>query len=78
MRVLEKLLKIDYYFLGSSERLGGVWFIARVKVLAGHAFRIYIYLVFPSLLRREVVGVHLEFSGQGQVPGVEGRIHSIA
>jgi hypothetical protein len=25
-----------------------------------------------------VVGIHLEFGGQDQVPGIEGRIHPIA
>jgi hypothetical protein len=67
MRVLEKLLKIGYYFLGSIEWVRNVWFIARIKVLAGHAFRIYIDLVFPGLFRRKVIGIHLEFGYYSQV-----------
>jgi hypothetical protein len=49
MRVLEKLLEIGHYFLGSIEWVRGVWLVARIKILAGHAFRIYIDLVFPGL-----------------------------
>ena len=67
MRILEELLEIDYYFLSSIERLGGVRFITRIQILAGHTFRIYVYLVFPGLFRRKVVGVHLELGGYGQV-----------
>jgi hypothetical protein len=60
MRILEELFEIGYYFLNSIERLGGVRFIARIQILAGYIFRIYVYLVFPGLFRRKVVGVHLE------------------
>jgi hypothetical protein len=67
MRILEELLEIDYYFLSSIERLEGVRLIARIQILAGHIFYIYVYLVFPGLLRYKVVGVHLELGGYSQV-----------
>ena len=67
VQILEKLLKIDYYLLDSLKRLGGIGLIPRIEVFASYAFYIYIYLVFSSLFRREVVGVHLEFGGYSQV-----------
>jgi hypothetical protein len=67
MRILEELLEIDYYFLNSIERLEGVRLITRIQILAGHAFRIYVYLVFPGLFRYKIVGVHLELGGHSQV-----------
>jgi hypothetical protein len=67
VRILEKLLEIDYHFLGSLKRLGGIGLVPRIEVFASHAFCVYVYLVFSSLFRREVVGVHLELGGYGQV-----------
>ena len=67
MRILEELLEIGYYLLNNIERLGGVRLITRIQILAGYAFYIHVYLVFPGLFRYKIVGVHLELGGHSQV-----------
>jgi hypothetical protein len=67
MRINKELFKINYYFLNRFKRIGGIRFIARVKIFAYNIFNIYIDLIYSSIFDFKIIGVYLELRSYSQI-----------